>query len=67
MEEGAEIIYQAHLESSEEKLIGYPDFLIHHETGEYQPADAKLARKDEKKEIQVQLGFYRRMLGSTLP
>jgi predicted RecB family nuclease len=67
MKENAEIIYQAHLESPEERLIGYPDFLIRHETGEYQPADAKLARSDEKKEIQVQLGFYRRMLGSTLP
>ncbi len=66
MVEGAEIIYQAHLESPEERLIGYPDFLIRHETGEYQPADAKLSRSDEKKEIQVQLGFYRRMLGSTL-
>ena len=67
MKEGAEIIYQAHLESSEESLIGYPDFLIRHETGEYQPADAKLARSDEKKEIQVQLGFYRLILGNTLP
>jgi predicted RecB family nuclease len=67
MEEGVEIIYQAHLENPEENLTGSPDFLIRHETGEYQPADAKLARSDEKKEIQVQLGFYRLMLGATLP
>ena len=67
MEEGAEIIYQARLENLEESLIGSPDFLVRHETGEYQPADAKLARSDEKKEIQVQLGCYRLMLGITLP
>lgn len=67
MEEGTEIIYQAHLENIKEKLIGRPDFLVRHESGEYQPADAKLARSDEKKEIQIQLGFYRLMLGCTLP
>lgn len=67
MEESAEIIYQAHLENPEEGLIGYPDFLIRHGTGKYQPADAKLVHSGEKKEIQVQLGFYRRMLGSALP
>lgn len=67
MQQGVEIIYQAQLEDAEENLIGYPDFLIRHETGEYQPADAKLARSDEKKEIQIQLGFYRRMLSNNLP
>jgi predicted RecB family nuclease len=67
MEEGAEIIYQAYLESREERLIGNPDFLIRQETGEYLPADAKLSRSYEKSEIQIQLGFYRRMLGCTLP
>jgi predicted RecB family nuclease len=67
MEEGAEIIYQAHLENLEEGLIGSPDFLVRHGTGKYQPADAKLARSDEKKEIQIQLGCYRLMLGCTLP
>jgi predicted RecB family nuclease len=67
MEEGVEIIYQAQLENIKEGLKGSPDFLVRHETGEYQPADAKLARSDAKKEIQVQLGFYRLMLGCDLP
>jgi predicted RecB family nuclease len=67
MEEGVEIIYQAHLENFEEGLIGSPDFLFHHKAGEYQPADAKLARSNKKKEIQIQLGFYRLMLGCALP
>ncbi|MBV1928169.1 MAG: TM0106 family RecB-like putative nuclease, partial [Gammaproteobacteria bacterium] len=38
-----------------------------HTSGEYQPADAKLSLSEDKKEIQVQLGFYRRMLNSNLP
>lgn len=67
MKDGAEVIYQAQLLDEEEGFSGYPDFLIRHESGEYQPADAKLSLKEDKKEIQVQLGFYRRMMGSTLP
>ncbi len=65
--EGVPVIYQAQLLDNENGFIGYPDFLIRHENGEYQPADAKLSLNEEKKEIQVQLGFYRRMLGSQLP
>ncbi len=65
--EGVPVIYQAQLLDNENGFIGYPDFLILHENGEYQPADAKLSLNEEKKEIQVQLGFYRRMLGSQLP
>ncbi|MCG7983371.1 MAG: TM0106 family RecB-like putative nuclease [Candidatus Thiodiazotropha lotti] len=61
------VIYQAHLLSEEEGIIGLPDFLILDESGEYQAADAKLALSEEKKEIQVQLGIYRRLLGSQLP
>ncbi|MBL4712293.1 MAG: TM0106 family RecB-like putative nuclease [Gammaproteobacteria bacterium] len=65
--EGVQVIYQAQLVDEANGFIGYPDFLIRHESGEYQPADAKLSLNEEKKEIQVQLGFYRRMLGSQLP
>lgn len=67
MEEGVDIIYQAQLFDEENGFIGYPDFLIRHESGGYQPADAKLSLSEAKKEIQVQLGFYRRMLGTELP
>ena len=31
------------------------------------PSDAKLSLSEEKKEIQVQLGIYRRLLGTGLP
>lgn len=65
--EGVSVIYQAQLLDEENGFIGNPDFLIRHDSGEYQPADAKLSLSEEKKEIQVQLGFYRRMLGSQLP
>lgn len=65
--EGVPVIYQAQLVDEANGFIGFPDFLIRHESGEYQPADAKLSLSEEKKEIQVQLGFYRRMLGSKLP
>lgn len=61
------VIYQAQLLDEAEGFIGYPDFLIRHESGEYQPADAKLSLSEAKKEIQAQLGFYRHMLGSQLP
>lgn len=64
MEAGAQIIYQGQL--SEGDIIGKPDFLIRHESGQYQAADAKLARSEEKKEIQIQLGIYRKLLGNGL-
>lgn len=60
-------IYQAQLLNETDGIIGFPDFLILHESGEYQAADAKLALSEEKKEIQVQLGIYRRLLGNNLP
>ena len=66
MSEGAQVIYQAQLIDEDEGLSGYPDFLIRHESGEYQPADAKFSLNEDKKEIRVQLGFYRHMLGSKL-
>ena len=61
------VIYQAQLVDEEDGLIGFPDFLILDESDEYQAADAKLSLSEEKKEIQVQLGVYRRMLNSQLP
>lgn len=67
MAEGVEVIYQAQLIDENERFSGYPDFLIRHESGDYQPADAKLSLSEDKKEIQVQLGFYRRMLNNDLP
>ena len=67
MTQGVDVIYQAQLLDKENRLVGYPDFLIRHISGEYQPADAKLSLSEDKKEIQVQLGFYRRMLNSNLP
>lgn len=65
MQAKVEVIYQAKL--SKDDVIGWPDFLILHSSGEYQPADAKLARKEDKKNIQIQLGVYRWMLGTVLP
>lgn len=60
------VIYQAQLVNEEDGLIGFPDFLILNESGEYQAADAKLSLSEEKKEIQVQLGVYRRLLARIL-
>lgn len=67
MSEGVDVIYQAQLVDTENGFVGYPDFLIRHESGEYQPADAKLSLSEDKKEIRVQLGLYRRILGTELP
>lgn len=67
MSEGVDVIYQAQLVDAINSFVGYPDFLIRHESGEYQPADAKLSLSGDKKEIQVQLGLYRQMLGTKLP
>jgi predicted RecB family nuclease len=65
--ERAPVIYQAQLVDEANGLIGFPDFLILNESGEYQAADAKLSLSEEKKEIQVQLGVYRRILANQLP
>jgi predicted RecB family nuclease len=67
MAQGVTIIYQARLLNEQEGLIGFPDFLVRHESGHYQPADAKLAQSEHKKGIQIQLGLYRRLLANQLP
>lgn len=67
MQAGVDIIYQPQLVDPQQHVIGKPDFLIRHVSGEYQPADAKLARSGDKKEIQIQLGVYRLLMGSSLP
>lgn len=67
MQAGVEVIYQPQLVDREKRIIGEPDFLIRRENGEYQPADAKLARSGEKKAIQIQLGVYRLLMGGALP
>lgn len=68
MDAGIDVIYQAQLFDESTGIVGYPDFLLRHESGKYQPADAKLARSaEDKKEIKVQLGLYRRLLGTSLP
>ena len=67
MNAGIDVIYQAQLDD-EHGLVGRPDFLIKHESGKYQPADAKLAKSTKNKEwIKIQLGIYRRLLGTDLP
>ncbi len=67
MAAGIEVIYQGQLFDEKLGLVGRPDFLIRTETGEYQAADAKLAASADKKEIKVQIGVYRRLLGNGLP
>ncbi len=64
---GTEVIYQAQLYNEQLGLIGFPDFLILHESGEYRAADAKLALSSTKKAIQIQLGCYRRLLANNQP
>ncbi len=66
MEAGIDVIYQAQLEDRQNKIIGKPDFLIRHESGEYQPAEVKLTRSSDKKEIRIQLGVYRQLMNSIL-
>jgi|GEM_PF-522714 len=66
IEDRTPIIYQAQLLDQENGIIGFPDFLILNESGEYQAADAKLALNENKKEIQVQLGVYRHLLRKKL-
>ena len=67
MRQGVPVIYQGRLLNESEGLVGYPDFLIRHESGQYQSADAKLSLKESKKVIQIQLGIYRRLLTNELP
>ncbi len=67
IQNNAEVIYQPQLLDKENGFIGTPDFLIKHDSGRYQPADAKLSLSETKKEIQVQLGLYRKMLNTDLP
>ncbi len=67
MQRGIPVIYQGQLLDEQEGIIGYPDFLIRHESGQYQPADAKLSHSENKKGIQIQLGLYRRILANHLP
>lgn len=67
MEQGVDVIYQAQIFDEAGNISGFPDFLIRHESGEYQPADAKLSVDGTKKEIQVQIGLYRKMLVTALP
>ena len=67
MADGVKVIYQAQLKNDIEGFVGYPDFLIRNKDGIYQPADAKLSLNPKKKSIQIQLGFYRKLLGVDLP
>ena len=63
MDAGVPAIYQAELHDEANDLLGKPDFLLLQNDGSYRPADAKLARS-LKREIGVQLAFYRRLLGT---
>ena len=67
MQQGVPVIYQGRLLDEQQGLVGYPDFLIRHESGHYQSADAKLSSSENKKSIQIQLGIYRRLLANDLP
>ena len=68
MTEGIDIIYQAQFQDDMNGIVGNPDFLVKHPSGSYQPADAKLANTSKgKKDIQVQIGMYRRLLNTSLP
>ncbi len=67
MQQGAAVIHQARLMNPEVGLVGFPDFLIRHESGQYQPADARLTLNENKRGLQIQLGLYRRLLENDLP
>lgn len=67
MAEKVPVIYQAELIDESRQIIGKPDFLILHASGQYQAADAKLSLNADKKEIQIQLGVYRELLANSLP
>jgi uncharacterized protein len=66
MGQAAPVIYQAQLLDGKEQLFGKPDFLLRQDDGTYRAADAKLAHS-LKREIGVQLAFYRRLLGNDQP
>lgn len=67
MAEKVPVIYQAELEDKTRRIIGKPDFLILHASGQYQAADAKFSLYVDKKDIKIQLGVYRELLGNSLP
>lgn len=67
MQQKVPVIYQGRLLDEQQGLIGYPDFLILHESGDYQAVDAKLSHSANKKSIQIQLGIYRQILNNQLP
>ena len=67
MQQGVSVIYQARLLNREKGLVGFPDFLIRHESGLYQAADVKLTQSKHKKALQIQLGLYRQLLDNPLP
>ncbi len=67
MQQGVSVIYQARLMNPDAGLVGFPDFLIRHESGQYQSADAKLTQNENKRALKIQLGFYRRLLENDLP
>lgn len=67
MADGVDLIYQGELSDSDLGLLGKPDFIIRTENGDYQAADAKLSLSADKKEIQVQIGAYRRLLNTDRP
>lgn len=67
IQQGVPVIYQGRLVDERQGLVGYPDFLIRQESGQYQSADAKLSLSENKKAIQIQLGIYRRLMGNGLP
>ncbi len=57
MSEDTQVIYQAQLLDQENGFTGFPDFLIRHESGDYQPADAKLSLSEEKRILKSSLDF----------
>ncbi len=63
MRSGIEIIYQAQLVDETRRLFGKPDFLFRTDEGDYQAADAKLARS-MKTRTGIQIAFYRQLLGN---
>lgn len=67
MQQGVPVIYQARLINPDIGVVGFPDFLMRHDSGQYQPADAKLTQSENKRALQIQLGLYRRLLNNTLP
>jgi predicted RecB family nuclease len=66
MAAGTDVIYQGAF--AKDGVIGKPDFLFRQANGKYQPADVKLAHGlDDKNDIKIQLGIYRRLVGTNLP